>query len=334
MGFEPLLEAHDLVQQFEVRLQGGISGGVVQAVSNVSLSIGRGETVALVGESGSGKSTFARSIIQSPPPKSGQVWFLGEDLTQLRRRGLMNARRQLQMVFQDPFASLNPEWRVRQIVEEPLVGYGVGTRADRRKRVDEVLNLVGLNPQTFARRRPSQLSGGQCQRVAIARALTLDPALIICDEAVSALDVIVQAQILNLFEKLRAELGLSYLFVSHDLALVRQVSDRVAVMHLGEIVEVASAEDLYRAPAHPYTLALLESSPSTDPAAPRRPVVTIKGDPPSPLNPPSGCRFRTRCPMAQDKCAEERPRLTAISAGHQVACHFPIHGDPKERDLG
>jgi oligopeptide transport system ATP-binding protein len=319
-----LLEVLHVVQEFDVRLQGGVKAGTVQAVSDVSLSVYPGETVAVVGESGSGKSTLARSILQSPGPKSGKVLFKGIDLVRLRKADLLDARRQMQMVFQDPFASLNPEWNIRQIVEEPLIGYRVGTRAQRRQRVNEVLDLVGLNPAIFAKRRPSQLSGGQCQRVAIARALTLEPALIICDEAVSALDVLVQAQVLNLFERLRTELGLSYLFISHDLSLVKQISDRVAVMHLGEIIEIAPSETLFESPAHPYTVALLRSSPSPDPSSARRVVATLQGDPPSPINPPSGCRFRTRCPIAQDRCAVDRPVLTELASGHSVACHFPL----------
>jgi oligopeptide transport system ATP-binding protein len=229
----------------------------------------------------------------------------------------------MQFVFQDPFGSLDPKWQVRSIIEEPLVAYRTSNRAGRRKRVDELLDLVGLDPARYAKRHPRELSGGQAQRVAIARALALSPSLIICDEAVSSLDVLIQAQVLNLFEKLRGELGLSYLFIAHDLALVKQVSDRVAVMYLGKLCEVGPGESVYREPLHPYTRALLDSIPSTEPGA-RRASATIKGEPPSPINPPSGCRFRTRCPRATDKCALEEPKPVELAPGHLVACHFPL----------
>jgi oligopeptide transport system ATP-binding protein len=325
-GTGPLLEARDVVQEFVVRDYGGVKGGVVHAVSGVSFDLWPGETLGIVGETGSGKSTLARSVLQAPRPKSGSVTFQGTDLVTLRGRALLEARRHVQMVFQDPFGSLDPRWRVKDLVEEPLIAYRVGDRAARRRRVAEVLELVGLNPATYARRRPREMSGGQCQRVAIARAVALSPALIICDEAVSSLDVLIQAQVLNLFEQLRGELGLSYLFIAHDLALVKQVSDRVAVMYLGKLCEVGPAEEIYREPLHPYTHALLESIPSPDPAAPRSSAAAaIKGEPPSPIHPPSGCRFRTRCPRAQQLCAEEEPEMRAGGDQHAVACHFPLH---------
>ncbi|MQA84827.1 MAG: ATP-binding cassette domain-containing protein [Streptosporangiales bacterium] len=327
----PLLEARHVVQEFVVRGHGGVKGGVVQAVSDVSFEVRSGETLGIVGETGSGKSTLARALLQAPRPKSGSVLFRGSDLVKLSGRRLMEARRHVQMVFQDPFGSLNPKWRVSQIVEEPLVAHGVGSRAERQRRVAEVLLRVGLDPKTYGPRRPRQLSGGQCQRVAIARALTLDPALIICDEPVSSLDVLIQAQVLNLFEQLRTELGLSYLFISHDLALVKQVSDRVAVMHLGKLCEIGPAESLYREPFHPYTVALLASIPSPNPTAARgRPEATISGEPPSPIDPPSGCRFRTRCPRAQERCAAEEPELRMLSDDHFVACHFPVTRETRE----
>jgi oligopeptide/dipeptide ABC transporter ATP-binding protein len=320
-----LLEARGVVQEFTVRGRGGVKGGVVHAVSDVSFEIRQGETLGIVGETGSGKSTLARSVLQAPPPKDGSVRFRDTELVGLRRGRLLDARRHMQMVFQDPFGSLDPTWKVMQIVEEPLVAYGVGTRASRRERAREVLDLVGMDPDAYGGRRPRQLSGGQAQRVAIARALTLDPALIICDEAVSSLDVLIQAQVLNLFERLRAELGLSYLFIAHDLALVKQVSDRVGVMYLGKLVEVGPAESLYRAPRHPYTVALLQSIPSPDPFAPRAKAhAAIGGEPPSPVDPPSGCRFRTRCPRAQAVCATQEPPLATLADDHQVACHFPV----------
>ena len=324
-GSEPLLEARNVVQEFVVRGRGGVKGGVVQAVSDVSLKVMPGETVGIVGETGSGKSTLARSLLQAPRPKSGQVLLRGTDLTGLKGRDLLEARRSMQMVFQDPFGSLDPKWRVEDLVEEPLIAYGIGSRAERRRKVREVLDLVGLDPSVYGRRRPRQLSGGQAQRVAIARALSLDPALIICDEAVSSLDVLIQAQVLNLFERLRAELGLSYLFIAHDLALVKQVSDRVAVMYLGKLAELGPAESLYREPLHPYTVALLRSVPSPDPEAPKEAAhEAISGDPPSPIDPPSGCRFRTRCPRAQERCAVETPELRELGPEHVAACHFPV----------
>jgi oligopeptide/dipeptide ABC transporter ATP-binding protein len=322
---EVLLEARHVVQEFELRNIGGGRGGVVHAVSDVSLEVRSGETLGLVGETGSGKSTLARTLLQAPRPKSGEVLFRGVDLVKLRGRELLEARRHLQMVFQDPFGSLDPKWRVTEIVEEPLVAYSVGRRSERRRRVDELLELVGLDPHRFGDRRPRELSGGQCQRVAIARALALNPALIICDEAVSSLDVLIQAQVLNLFEQLRRELGLSYFFIAHDLALVKQVSDRVAVMYLGKLCEVGPAESIYREPLHPYTVALLDSIPRPDPEVRRpRAVEAIKGEPPSPIDPPSGCRFRTRCPRAEERCALEEPPLRPLRPDHLVACHFPL----------
>ena len=318
----PLLSVRDVVQEFPVR---GARGAVVHAVSGVSFDVRTGETVGIVGESGSGKSTLARAVLQSPRPRSGSVVFRGVELTSVRGGALLDARRHMQMVFQDPFGSLDPTWRVADIVEEPLIAYRVGTRAERRRRVDEVLDLVGLDPRGHGGRRPRELSGGQCQRVAIARAVALSPSLVVCDEAVSSLDVLVQAQVLNLFERLRAELGLSYLFIAHDLALVKQVSDRVAVMYLGKLCEVGAAGPLYDHPLHPYTRALLDSVPRPEPGATRRSVGrTISGEPPSPTAPPSGCRFRTRCPYAQPRCAAEEPPLRELGDDHRVACHYPL----------
>jgi oligopeptide/dipeptide ABC transporter ATP-binding protein len=319
-----LLEVRNVVQEFVVRGVGGLKGGTVHAVSDVSFDLDAGETLGIVGETGSGKSTLARCIVQAPRPKSGSIRFEGTELVGLRGRRLHRARRQMQMVFQDPYGSLNPRWRITDIVEEPLIGYGDGDAGSRRGRVHELLDLVGLNPDVYGRRHPRELSGGQCQRVAIARAIALHPALIVCDEPVSSLDVLIQAQVLNLLERLRTELGLSYLFISHDLALVKQVSDRVAVMHLGHLCEVGPAEALYRSPRHPYTVDLLASIPSLDPNRPRRTGRAVNsGEPPSPLAPPSGCRYRTRCPRAEELCAVERPMLRDIGPNHQVACHFP-----------
>jgi peptide/nickel transport system ATP-binding protein len=333
---EPLLEVRDVVQEFAVRGPGGVKGAVVHAVSNVSFEVATGETLGSVGETGSGKTTLARSVIQAPRPKAGEVRFLGTDLMRLGRRALTLARRQMQMVYQDPFGSLNPRWRVTELIEEPLLGYGVKPAAARRERVAELLDLVGLDPSVYGRRRPHELSGGQCQRVAIARAIALNPALVICDEPVASLDVLIQAQVLNLFERLRAELGLSYLFISHDLALVKQVSDRVAVMYLGQLAEIGPAQELYQRPHHPYTSALLNSIPGgVDPATgqARRPV-PLPGEPPSPIEPPSGCRFRTRCPLSQQRCAAETPLLREIEPGRQVACHFPLNAAPPDAAAG
>jgi oligopeptide/dipeptide ABC transporter ATP-binding protein len=326
MSAEPaLLEVRDLVQEFIVRDSSGVHKRVVHAVSGVSFQLNAGETLGIVGETGSGKSTLARAILQAPRPKSGEVLFRGTDLVKLRGRALAAERRQVQMVFQDPFGSLDPTWRVQQIVEEPLLAFSVGDRAARRRRVAEVLELAGLDPQRHARRRPRELSGGQAQRVAIARALALDPALIICDEAVSSLDMLIRAQVLNLFERLRSELRLSYLFIAHDLSLVKHVSDRVAVMYLGKLCEIGPATALYREPQHPYTLALLASIPSPDPrAAPTDLEATVHGEPASPIDPPSGCRFRTRCPRAQERCALEEPKLRQLGTDHYAACHFPV----------
>jgi oligopeptide/dipeptide ABC transporter ATP-binding protein len=317
----PLLSVRELVQEFVVRDYGGVKGGVVHAVSGVSFDVWPGETLGIVGETGSGKSTLARSVLQAPRPKGGAVIFRGTDLVKLRGSRLLQARRHLQMVFQDPFGSLDPKWKVRDLVAEPLIAYRVGDRAARRRRVEAVLELVGLDPAAHGGRWPRELSGGQAQRVAIARALAIEPAMIICDEPVSSLDVLIQAQVLNLFEQLRAGLGLSYLFIAHDLALVKQVSDRVAVMYLGRLCEVGPGEAVYRQPLHPYTKALLDSVPG---AASAKATRTIRGEPPSPIHPPSGCRFRTRCPRAEPRCASEEPEPRELAAGHSVACHFPL----------
>jgi peptide/nickel transport system ATP-binding protein len=325
---EALLEVSHLVQEFTVRDRGGVRGGTVRAVSDVSFDLAAGETLGLVGETGSGKSTLARAILQSPRPQAGSVKLSGVELVGLKGRRLLQARRQVQMVFQDPFGSLDPTWSVHQLVEEPLVAFKVGSAGERRVRARELLDRVGLDPARYGTRRARELSGGQAQRVAIARALALDPSLIICDEAVSSLDVLIRAQVLNLLERLRSELGLAYLFIAHDLAMVKQVSDRVAVMYLGKLVEVAPAEALYRAPRHPYTVALLASIPKPDPDRAGEPVDrTIYGEPPSPIDPPSGCRFRTRCPRAQDICATEEPPLRELADGHLGACHFPVSAD-------
>ena len=325
---EPLLSVRNIVQEFESRGPGGVKEGVVHAVSDVSFDLMPGETLGIVGETGSGKSTLARAVIQVERPKSGSVVFRGRDLTTVPHRELKKVWADFQMVYQDPFGSLNPRWRIEDVVAEPLVSHTRLSAGQRWERVKELLELVGLKPETYLRRRPMELSGGQAQRVAIARAIALDPAVIICDEAISSLDVLIQAQVINLFEKLRRELGLSYLFIAHDLATVKQVSDRVGVLYLGQLAEIGPSEEIYRAPRHPYTKALLDSVPGLDPdtGVAKKPV-TLKGDVPSPLDPPSGCRFRTRCPFAQDVCAERAPVLESMGPGHEVSCHFPLDDD-------
>jgi peptide/nickel transport system ATP-binding protein len=292
----------------------------VHAVSDVSLDIARGETLGLVGESGCGKSTMARAVMQLPPPTGGSVRFRGTELTALRGEELRRTRTQLQMIFQDPLSSLNPRRKVRDIVGEGLRIWQPGTNIAAN--VDRVLDDVGLDPVMVADRRPHEFSGGQCQRICLARSLVLDPEVVICDEPVSALDVSVQAQILNLLEAMKASYGLTMLFISHDLAVVKNVSDRVAVMYLGKLCELAPADDLYGAPAHPYTRALLSSIPHPEPGRePDEPG--LGGELPSPLDPPSGCRFRTRCPRAAERCAQEEPQMRSVGHDHFVACHFP-----------
>ncbi|GAA2212883.1 dipeptide ABC transporter ATP-binding protein [Nonomuraea monospora] len=322
---EPLLSVRDLRTSFPVRsslLRRKV--GAVQAVSGVSFDLPAGRTLGLVGESGSGKTTLARTVIGLAPPESGQVLFDGRDLLTLPGADLRQARRQVQMIFQDPYASLNPRLTVEQIISEAwLINPGVVPRDRWAAEVRDLLSRVGLNPD-HADRYPHQFSGGQRQRVGIARALALRPRLVICDEAVSALDVSVQAQVLNLLVDLQAELGLSFLFIAHDLSVVRHISDEVAVMYLGKVVEMGTTEQIFAAPVHPYTQALLSAVPVTRPwAAPPRQQIILTGDIPSPVSPPSGCRFRTRCWKAQDRCATEEPALADRLGDHSSACHFP-----------
>jgi peptide/nickel transport system ATP-binding protein len=296
--------------------------GDVKAVDGVSFTIERGETLGLVGESGCGKSTVGRALLRLYEPTSGRVVFDGQDITQLSERQLQPLRRRMQMVFQDPFASLNPRHSVGKMVGEPLEVHGIARGAEAQARARELLEVVGL-PADAARRYPHEFSGGQRQRIGLARALALNPELVVCDEPVSALDVSIQAQIVNLLEELQDELGLTYVFIAHDLAVVRHISVRIAVMYLGKIVEVAPADDLYEHPRHPYTIALLSAIPIPDPAVERsRSTIRIPGDLPSPANPPSGCRFHTRCPWVQStRCLDEEPELRTIG-GHEVACHY------------
>ena len=295
--------------------------GDIRAVDGISLSIQRGETVGLVGESGSGKSTAGRAILRLYEPTDGRIVFDGRDITRLKERGLRPLRRRMQMVFQDPYASLNPRHSVGRIVGEPLRVYGT-RKAESSQRVRELLEVVGL-PQDAATRYPHEFSGGQRQRIGVARALALNPEFIVADEPVSALDVSIQAQIINLMEELQDEFGLTYLFIAHDLAVVRHISDRIAVMYLGKIVEVAPADDLYDNPLHPYTITLLSSIPIPDPETERRRrAIRVEGDMPSPANPPAACRFHTRCPYVQPRrCADEEPLLRPLE-GHVVACHY------------
>ena len=297
----------------------------VQAVTNVSFDVARGETLGLVGESGCGKSTVGRAIMQLPAPSAGHVFFNGQDMTDLAGEALRQTRTGLQMIFQDPISSLNPRRRVRDIVAEGLTIWG---RENADTRVEEVMAAVGLDAASAGDRRPHQFSGGQCQRICIARSLALDPDVLICDEPVSALDVSVQAQILNLLEDMKARYHLTMVFIAHNLAVVKNISDRVAVMYLGKLCEIGNTGSLYARPAHPYTRALLASIPDADPLA--REQASIDGEPllqgelPSPADPPSGCRFRTRCPYAQARCAEEIPQMQLVADDHYVACHFPI----------
>jgi len=313
-GANELVRVRGLVKHFPV--EG--SDDVVRAVDGVTFEILSGETLGLVGESGCGKSTVGRCLLRLIEPTAGEIEFEGRDVRALSKSELRGLRREMQIIFQDPYASLNPRMKVRDIVGEPLVIHGLKSKEEKRARVAELLKRVGLDPE-YMNRYPHEFSGGQRQRIGIARALALNPKLIVADEPVSALDVSVQAQVVNLLQDLQAEFGLTFLFISHGLAVVEHISTRVAVMYLGRIVEVSSAEELYARPLHPYTQALLSAIPIPDPKR-KRDRIILTGDVPTPINPPSGCRFRTRCPMAIKECAHIDPDLREVSPGHTVAC--------------
>ncbi len=321
---EVLLKVDNLVKHFPI-MKGVLiqkQVGAVHAVDGVSFDIVKGETLGLVGESGCGKSTTGRAILQLHRPTSGSVFYEGKDLVKLKGESLRKTRRRMQMIFQDPYASLNPRMTVGQIITEPMLIHDMTTQKETQGHAERLLKLVGLNP-AYTSRYPHEFSGGQRQRIGIARALALEPALIVCDEPISALDVSIQAQVVNLLEDLQAKLGLTYLFIAHDLSMVRHISDRVAVMYLGIIVELTTRDELYSHALHPYTQALLSAVPIPDPAIEaNRKRIILTGDVPSPVNPPSGCRFRTRCPLAAEICKEKKPEFREVSPGHWVACHM------------
>lgn len=317
---EPLIQAQGLVKHYPVR-RGlfGSTKGLVRAVDGVDLDIAPEETVGLVGESGCGKSTLGRLILSLERPTAGRVLFQGRDMAALSKAEMKSLRREVQVVFQDPYSSLNPRFTVGQILAEPLVIHGIGSRAEQKAEVQRVMDEVGLRPEQ-ADRFPHEFSGGQRQRIGIARALILKPKLIVADEPISALDVSIQAQVINLLDQLQEAYGLTYLFIAHDLSVVRHVSDRIAVMYLGKVVEVSPTAGFASPPLHPYTEALLSAAPATKPGLAKRRIV-LQGDPPSPLNPPPGCRFHTRCPLAQSICRTEEPKLIDLGSGQFMACH-------------
>ena len=322
-GHTPLLELNDLTVEFPVK--GGFFGrqvAAVHAVNHVSMMVYEGETLGLVGESGSGKTTLGRAVLRLIPATAGAIKFGGRDITALSPGGVRPLRQDMQMIFQDPFGSLDPRMTVFQIVSEPLVNYGKGNKREQRAQVEELLKIVGLNPGHI-HRYPHEFSGGQRQRVGIARALALRPRFIVADEPVSALDVSIQAQVLNLLEQLQHEFGLTYLFVAHNLSVVRHISDRVAVMYLGHVVELADSDELYDSPLHPYTQALMSAIPLPDPREERKKErIILKGDMPSPVNPPAACPFHTRCFKAREICSQVAPAFEEKRPGHWAACHF------------
>jgi oligopeptide transport system ATP-binding protein len=318
---EPLLQVKGLKKYFPIT--GGVFGkkiSEVKAVDDVTFTVYKGETLGIVGESGCGKSTTGRMLLRLIEPTEGSIVFEGKEVTKLSKSELRKMRRDMQMIFQDPFASLNPRHTVEKILEEPLVVHGIGSKEERKKRVQEMLEVVGLGPY-HAKRYPHQFSGGQRQRIGIARALMTNPKLIIADEPVSALDVSIQAQVLNLLEDLQKEFGLTYIFIAHDLGVVRHISDRVGVMYLGRLVELADSDQLYESPKHPYTKALLSAVPIPDPEY-KKESQLLSGDLPNPANPPQGCAFHTRCSACMDICKQKRPEMKEVEKGHYVACHL------------
>lgn len=333
---EPLLKVEHLTKEFPAEagmLAGRFSKRVVSAVKDVSFEIYPGETFGLVGESGCGKSTTGRSIMRLTNPTSGSIYFGGKDVAKMSHKELKEMRRDMQFIFQDPQASLNPRMTIGEIVSEPMVIHNVGTKEERMQRVRELLDVVGLNPEHI-NRYPHEFSGGQRQRIGIARAFVLRPKLIICDEPVSALDVSIQAQVLNLLKDLQDHYGTAYLFIAHDLSVVQHISDRVGVMYLGKMVEISDWKTLYTEPHHPYTQSLLSAVPVPDPDVQKtRKRIILHGDPPSPIDPPSGCRFHTRCPIAKEICSKEQPELAEVAPGHFCACHCAAVNPIKETSI-
>jgi oligopeptide transport system ATP-binding protein len=318
-----ILRVENLVKYFPI-LRGVFQRqvGVVHAVDGISFDLRRSETFGLVGESGCGKSTAGRTILQLYRPTSGSVYFEDKDLSKIKGEDLRQMRRRMQMIFQDPYASLNPRMTVHEILSEPMKVHGIGKGQEINERVEELLNIVRLSP-TLENRYPHEFSGGQRQRIGVARALALQPDFIVCDEPISALDVSIQAQVINLLEELQEQFHMAYLFIAHDLSVVRHISDRVAVMYLGKLMELADRDELYKHPLHPYTQALLSAVPIPDPVLEeKRQRIILEGDVPSPVNPPSGCRFRTRCPLAEKICAEQVPEWREVAPDHWVACHL------------
>ena len=318
-GDDMVIRVEDLTVEFPAK-----GGNVVHAVSGISFDVRRGETLGLVGESGCGKSTTGKAILQLPHPTSGSVQLDGEELTELSRTEMTARRTDIQMIFQDPISSLNPRRTIGKIVAEPLDVWGPKASDEQWALVASILDAVGIDPESAKYKRPHEYSGGQCQRISIARALVMEPKVIICDEPVSALDVSVQAQILNMLEDLKTKYGLTLVFIAHDLAVVKNISDRVAVMYLGKMCEISDSDDLYAKPAHPYTQLLMDSHPEPNPEAVINEAVVLGGEIPSPIFPPSGCRFRTRCEFADEQCANEEPKMAKISDEHYVACHHPL----------